>query len=150
MTEGRGANCARCGAAPSAAALRAIPPKSAFQVWHIALMSAAICVVVAMSAGAYGVLAPSYRRLFADLGRTLPALTKLVMRGDIIYALYACIAATSVYVFLLARQRIRRGQGVGTWTGRVLFCELLLALLLNAVVAEGLYRPLVELVESLR
>lgn len=142
--------CPEDGSPPAAEHMTAIPARSAFRVWHIALMSLTTLVAAATSAFTYFAQSGGYRRVFQDLGRSLPALTELAMNKEVVLALYGSIAATCIYVFLLARQRIRRGPGVGAWPGRILFWLLFLTLVLDAVIAEALHRPLIDLIESLR
>ncbi|GEM_PF-6908044 len=150
LEEGGAGYCPRDGSPASTEALGAIPPRSAFRGWHVALMTASTCLAVGASWGSYSMQSKSHMRLFQDLGRTLPAITNLVMHREVVNALFGTIAAACVYACLLAMQRIRRGTGVGPWPGRACFWMLFLTMVLDALIAEALHLPLVGLLESLR
>ena len=149
VTEGKAGTCARCGAASSPDVLRGIPPRSAFGIWHVGMMAAGTWMAVGASCLSYSMQAPAFMRVYSDLGRSLPQLTKLVMHRAVVYAIYGAIALTTLVVFLQARQQIRRGRFVGAWPGRALFWTLFFTATLDGVIQSALHRPLLDLLGDL-
>lgn len=153
LTEGAGACGAIC---PSCHAegtreevARLVPPGSALGVRQVAVLSALSMLTILIAFVGYWMQAEPYKKVFADIGRSLPAMSNLMMHRELMGPVYGSLAVGCLYVFLLSRESSKRGQRIGTWPARALCILLLSALILDALVQEAFQRPFLDLMRSL-